>query len=216
MEIAFLVFDGITPLDAIGPFDVLGRLPGAKVKFVGLKKGPARTLGGTCALYADYVLDEVTAPDILVVPGGPGAGGISGPGLSVDPVATGWVRDVHAKTQWTTSVCTGALILGGAGLLKGLRATTHWRAEKDLANFGAKPVHDRVVVEKRSRIITAAGVSSGIDMALRLADMVAGPDIAKAIQLQIEYDPEPPYDTGSILKAPPRLVDVARTQLNRP
>lgn len=216
MEIAFLVFDGITPLDAIGPFDVLGRLPGATIKFVGTKKGPARTKGGTCALYADYTIDEVMAPDILVVPGGPGAGGISGPGLSIDPVVTGWVRDVHQKTTWTTSVCTGALILGGAGLLKGLKATTHWRAEKDLASFGAKPVHERVVFEEKSRIVTAAGVSSGIDMALRLADRVAGADIAKAIQLQIEYDPEPPYDTGSLQKAPPGLAEIASTRLNRP
>ena len=216
MEIVFLVFDGITPLDAIGPFDVLGRLPGATIKFVGIKKGPARTKGGTCALFADYTIDEVMAADILVVPGGPGAGGISGPGLSIDPVVTGWVRDVHRKTTWTTSVCTGALILGGAGLLKGLRAATHWRAENDLASFGANPVHERVVFEDKSRIVTAAGVSSGIDMALRLADRVAGADIAKAIQLQIEYDPEPPYDTGSLRKAPPGLAEIAATRLNRP
>jgi transcriptional regulator GlxA family with amidase domain len=214
MQIAFLVFDGITPLDAIGPFDVLGRLPGAEVKFVGRKKGPVRTKGGTCALVADYVFDEVR-PDILVVPGGPGAGGLGDPGLSVDPEITGWVREVHRGAKWTTSVCTGALILGGAGILKGKRAATHWRAEKDLAAFGAITVRERVVVEEGG-IITAAGVSSGIDMALRLADLEAGPDIAKAIQLQIEYDPKPPFDTGSLAKATPELIEIARTQLNRP
>ncbi len=216
MEIAILVFDGITPLDAIGPFDVLGRLPGSKVRFCGRKKGMVRTKGGSCGMVADYTLDEVPAPDILIVPGGPGAGGLGDPGLSVDPVITGWVRDTHARTKWTTSVCTGALILGGAGLLKGQRAATHWRAENDLAAFGAIPVRERVVFADSGRIVTAAGVSSGIDMALRLADRIAGADIAKAIQLQIEYDPEPPYDTGSIAKAPAEVLQIARTSLARP
>ena len=187
MEIAFLLFDGITPLDAVGPFEVLGKLPGAEIRMVGKKKGPVRTKGQSLAMIADYGLDDVPSPDILVVPGGPGADG-----MAEDAAVTGWVARAHETTAWTTSVCTGALILGGAGVLKGIQATTHWRAMNDLAAFGAVPTDQRVVRE--GKVITAAGVSSGIDMALGLAAEIAGEDVAKAIQLAIEIADCPLHD----------------------
>ncbi len=209
MEIAILLFDGITPLDAVGPFEVLGRLPGAEVKFVAKKPGEYRTKGGHLGLIADYALDRVPAPDILLVPGGPGADA-----AAADPQITGWIAAVHEHTRWTTSVCTGALVLGGAGILDGLEATTHWRAMDDLAAFGAIPVRERVV--KRGKVITAAGVSSGIDMALSLAADVAGAEVAKAIQLVLEYAPEPPFDAGRLADAPAARVEIVRSGLNRP
>lgn len=209
MEIAILLFDGITPLDAVGPFEVLGRLPGAEIKFVAKKPGEYRTTGGRLGLMADYALDRVPAPDILVVPGGPGADA-----AAADAEITGWVAAVHENSRWTTSVCTGALVLGGAGVLKGVQATTHWRAMDDLAAFGAIPVRQRVV--KRGRVITAAGVSSGIDMALGLAADVAGEEVAKAIQLVLEYAPEPPFDAGRFADAPAARVEMVRSGLNRP
>ena len=209
MEIAFLLFEGITPLDAIGPFEVLGKLPGAVVKFVARVPGPYRTRGNSLALIADYPLDAVPSPDILVVPGGPGADD-----TARDDAVTGWVRAVHADTRWTTSVCTGALILGAAGILKGLPATTHWRAMDDLRGFGAEPTSRRVV--RDGKVITAAGVSSGIDMALMLAAEVAGEEVAKAIQLGIEYAPEPPFDAGRFADAPAARIELVRSGLNRP
>ena len=209
MKIAFLLFDGITPLDAIGPFEVLGKLPGAKVKTVGKAVGEVRTRGQSLAMIADYALADVPEPDILVVPGGPGADA-----LAEDSDITGWVAQAHKTTTWTTSVCTGALILGGAGVLEGLKATTHWRAMKDLASFGAIPTDRRVVRE--GKVVTAAGVSSGIDMALTLAAEIAGDEIAKAIQLGIEYAPEPPFDAGHIGDAPEERIEMVRTGLGRP
>ncbi len=209
MEITFLLFDGITPLDAIGPFEVLGRLPGAEVKLVGKKAGEYRTRGQSLAMIADYALSDVPAPDILVVPGGAGADA-----TAEDKDVTDWVARVHETTTWTTSVCTGALILGAAGVLKGLRATTHWRAMDDLAAFGAQPTTQRVV--RQGKVITAAGVSSGIDMALTLAAEIAGEEVAKAIQLGIEYAPEPPFDAGKFADAPLDRIDMVRSGLNRP
>ena len=209
MEIAFLLFDGITPLDAVGPFEVLGKLPGAKIRMVGKQKGEVRTKGQSLAMIADYVLGDVTTPDLVVVPGGPGADP-----MAEDAEVTDWVGRVHETSTWTTSVCTGALILGGAGVLKGLKATTHWRAMEDLKAFGAEPVDQRVVRE--GKVITAAGVSSGIDMALGLAAEIAGDDVAKAIQLAIEYAPEPPFEAGRLRDAPDERVEMVRSGLNRP
>ena len=209
MEIAILLFDAITPLDAIGPFEVLGKLPGAEIRMVATQKGEARTKGQSLAMIADYSLDDVPAPDILVVPGGSGADA-----LAEDAPVTGWVARAHETTKWTTSVCTGALILGGAGVLKGLKATTHWRAMEDLKVFGAEPVDQRVVRE--GKVVTAAGVSSGIDMALELAAEIAGDDVAKVIQLAIEYAPEPPFDAGRFRDAPDERVKMVRSGLNRP
>ena len=192
MEIAFLLFDGITPLDAIGPFEVLGKLPGAKIRMVAKEKGEVRTKGQSLAMIADYALADVAKPEILVVPGGPGADAMAGDGAVTD-----WLSGAHETTTWTTSVCTGALILGGAGVLKGLKATTHWPAMDDLAAFGAQATDQRVV--RDGKVITAAGE-----------------DIAKAIQLAIEYAPEPPFDAGRYRDAPPDRVERVRSTLNRP
>jgi putative intracellular protease/amidase len=192
MEIAFLLFDGITPLDAIGPFEVLGKLPGAEIRMVAKEKGEVRTKGQSLAMIADYALADVAKPEILVVPGGPGADAMAGDGAVTD-----WLSRAHETTTWTTSVCTGALILGGAGVLKGLKATTHWRAMDDLAAFGAQATDQRVV--RDGKVITAAGE-----------------DIAKAIQLAIEYAPEPPFDAGRYRNAPPDRVERVRSTLNRP
>ena len=192
MEIAFLLFDGITPLDAIGPFEVLGKLPGAEIRMVAKEKGEVRTKGQSLAMIADYALADVAEPEILVVPGGPGADAMAGDGAVTD-----WLSRAHETTTWTTSVCTGVLILGGAGVLKGLKATTHWRAMDDLAAFGAQATDQRVV--RDGKVIAATGE-----------------DIAKAIQLAIEYAPEPPFDAGRYRNAPPDRVERVRSTLNRP
>jgi putative intracellular protease/amidase len=203
MEIAILLYDKLTALDAIGPYEVLSRLPGAEVKFVAKEVGPQRTDTGALALTADHALSDITAPEILLVPGGAGTRP-----LLADNEVLGWLRQVHETTRWTTSVCTGSLLLGAAGLLKGKRATSHWIWLQYLSAFGAIPVEERVVVD--GKVITAAGVSSGIDMALRLAVEEAGEEVAQAIQLGIEYDPDPPHDAGSPHKAPAAIVERVR------
>ena len=194
VDIAILLFDAVTALDAVGPYEVLSRLPDADVRIAAATPGPQRTDNRFLALHADHDLDAVTTADILVVPGGYGTRP-----LVRDERILGWIRDVDATTQWTTSVCTGSLLLAAAGLLDGLEATTHWAAFDDLRALGARPVSRRVV--EQGKYVTSAGVSSGIDMALRLAEVVAGPVVARAIQLMIEYDPQPPFDSGSPDKA---------------
>jgi putative intracellular protease/amidase len=194
MDIALLIFPRLTALDAIGPYEVLQRLPGARVKFVAAERGVYRTEQDMLGLTADFATSEITSADILLVPGGIGTRAL------VDDEATlEWIRAIDADSTWTTSVCTGSLLLGAAGLLQGKQATTHWAALDMLKAFGAIPTSERVV--EQGKIITAAGVSSGIDMALRLAAHVAGDDVAQAIQLGIEYDPQPPFDCGSVAKA---------------
>jgi putative intracellular protease/amidase len=200
MEIVFVLFDRITALDAIGPYEVLQRLPGAEVKFAGKERGEYRTDTKSLALVADYTLAEVPRPDILVMPGGFGTRE-----LVDDRDVVDWVRAVHEHTTWTTSVCTGSLVLGAAGLLEGLDATTHWKELETLRKYGARPTLQRVV--EQGKIVTAAGVSSGIDMALTLVDRIMGDFAAQAIQLAIEYDPQPPFDCGSPAKAPKEVVD---------
>lgn len=200
MEIAILLFDRLTALDAVGPYEVLSRIPGAAVKFVAKETGPKRTDAGSLALVADYTLDQVPAPDIVVAPGGPGQSAL----MDDEPVLA-WLRKTHETSKWTASVCTGSLLLGAAGLLGGLKATSHWMAYDALRSLGAEAVSDRVVIE--GKIITAAGVSAGIDMALTLVAKECGDDMAQAIQLSIEYDPQPPFDAGSPAKAPAAIVE---------
>jgi putative intracellular protease/amidase len=200
MEIVFVLFDGVAALDAIGPYEVLQHVPGADVKFAALEPGEKRTESGKLGLTADYALAD-TSPDVFVVPGGSGTRE-----LMNDPAMLDWVRGAHETSTWTTSVCTGALILGGAGLLKGLNAATHWALRGQLADLGANPTGERVV--EQGKIITAAGVSAGIDMALTLAARLADEDTARAIQLGIEYDPQPPFDSGSLEKARPEIVEL--------
>ena len=206
MRIAILLYDGMTALDAIGPYDVLRQLPGAEVVFVGDGAGVKRTEDQPLGLVADRALGEVGKADVLVVPGGFGQERVMRETRTLD-----WIRSIHATTEWTTSVCTGSLILGAAGLLRGLRATTHWALLERLRDLGAEPVAERVV--EQGKIITAAGVSAGIDMALRLVARVGGDDLARGIQLGIEYDPAPPFDAGSPSKAPAHVVPLVRQAL---
>jgi transcriptional regulator GlxA family with amidase domain len=203
MRVAILIFDGLTALDAVGPYEVLSRLPGAELTFVAKEVGPKRTDTGALALNADASLDELTDPDVLLIPGGEG----NRPLLD-DAEALDWVRAAHEGTTWTTSVCTGALVLGAAGILDGLEATTHWVYLEALREYGATPVKRRVV--EQGKVMTAAGVSSGLDMALELTAREVGPEFAQAVQLGIEYDPDPPFDTGSPDKAPPEIVKAVR------
>lgn len=205
MEVAILIFDRLTALDAIGPYEVLRSAPGTTVKFVAKEPGPKRTDAGSLALMADYALAEIPSPDIVVVPGGPGQ-----TALMDDQPVLRWIQQAHSTSRWTTSVCTGSLVLGAAGLLKGLRATTHWLALDILRSLGAEPVSERVVIE--GKIVTAAGVSAGIDMALKLVALEAGETVAQAIQLGIEYDPQPPFNAGSPSKAPGPIVELLRSR----
>lgn len=202
LEIAFLLFDGITALDVIGPYEVLNRLPGAEVRFVASKAGSLRADNPALGLVAGHALGDVPSPEIVLVPGGPGTRD-----LLEDEGLLEWLRAVHRSSRWTTSVCTGALVLGAAGILDGLRATTHWRAVDQLAGYGAKPTRERIVEE--GKVITAAGVSAGIDMALRLAQRESGDLVAQALQLIIEYDPQPPFDAGSAARAPEEVIALA-------
>lgn len=207
IQIVFLFYDGMTALDAIGPHEILCRLPEARVQRVARKSGTVRTDSAGLELTAEYALTEVSHADVLVIPG---AG--SATTLRDYPEVLAWVRSIHATTKWTTSVCTGSLILGAAGLLSGLRATTHWAVMDRLSAWDAEPVSERIV--ESGKIITAAGVSAGIDMALILAAKIAGPQVAQTLQLGIEYDPEPPFDTGSPKKATPKIRDALLARMS--
>jgi transcriptional regulator GlxA family with amidase domain len=205
MDIAILLYDRLTALDAIGPYEVLSRLPDVTVTFVAEEPGPKRTDTDRLALVADASLAELAAPDIVLIPGGPGQSALMDGGPVHD-----WLRKAHETSTWTTSVCTGSLILAAAGLLDGRRATSHWLALEELGRLGAEPTGERVVFD--GKLVTAAGVSAGIDMALALAGRVAGEQVAQAIQLGIEYDPQPPFDAGSPQKAPTEVVAAARAR----
>jgi putative intracellular protease/amidase len=202
LDIVIPIFDDFTALDAIGPYEVLSRC-GGRVRFVASEAGPIRTDNGMLSVLAEASLEEASSPDVVVVPGGVGARA-----LTEDAAWLDWLRGVDATTTWTTSVCTGSLLLGAAGLLKGLRATSHWLELETLRQYGAEPTGERVV--EQGKVITAAGVSAGIDMALTLAARLIGEEGAKAIQLGIEYDPQPPFDCGAVEKADPKLVEMIR------
>jgi len=204
MNIAIPIFDRLTALDAVGPYEVLSRIPGATVHFIAAEPGPKRTETKMLALTADQSLSDLPEPEVIVFPGGYGTRE-----LMEDDQILAWLRHAHEHSEWTTSVCTGSLVLGAAGILDGLEATTHWMALDRLKDLGATPVSRRVV--EQGKVITAAGVSSGIDMALTLVARMRGPELAQAIQLGIEYDPEPPFDSGSTAKAPPEIVDMVRS-----
>jgi putative intracellular protease/amidase len=208
MQIAALVFDAITPLDIVGPIEVLARMPGAEIVIVAKQRGPVRDPRTHWTLTAEASITEVPGPDVLVLPGGAGVRP-----LCADESILEWLRGAHGTTSWTTSVCTGSLLLGAAGLLRGLTATTHWASRELLEQFGARYVEERVV--QQGRIITSAGVSSGIDMALTLVAKMAGDDIAKGIQLSIEYDPQPPFNCGAPSKAEPAVLDRVRQAMQR-
>jgi putative intracellular protease/amidase len=205
MKVTIFVFDGITALDAVGPYEVLKSAPGWEVTFVGKAPGEVRTDAGSLGLVADAGIGEHRETDVLLVPGGSG-----NRWLLDDAEVLDWVREVDAGTKWTTSVCTGSLVLGAAGLLDGRRATGHWCYLEPLRAYGAEPEVGRWVED--GKYMTAAGVSAGIDMALHLVDRESGPEVAQTIQLGIEYDPQPPFDAGSPTKAPPALVETIRAR----
>ncbi|MER5400890.1 DJ-1/PfpI family protein [Streptomyces sp. NPDC002599] len=205
MQIAIVLYDRFTALDAVGPYETLGRLPEADTVFVAERPGPVRSDTGRLALTADKSLAEVPHPDIVVVPGGPGQSA-----QMDNQVLFDWLRAADATSLWTTSVCTGSLLLAAAGLLEGRRATSHWLALDQLERFGAEPTGERVVFD--GRYVTSAGVSSGIDMGLTLLGRIAGDEHAQAVQLLTEYDPQPPYDAGSPDKAPAHLVEEFRNK----
>jgi putative intracellular protease/amidase len=198
MQIAIPLYDRFTALDAVGPYEVLSRLPGARVEFVAAEPGVIRTDTGMLAVSVERRLDDVAAPEVVLVPGG-----IGSRAAAQDERLLDWVRSAHERSQYTTSVCTGALVLTAAGVLDGLEATTHWACMSRLE----RPVKRRVV--EQGKVITAAGVSAGIDMALTLAARIAGDEVAQAIQLGIEYDPAPPFSSGSPEKAPAHVLELA-------
>ncbi|MFF8970954.1 DJ-1/PfpI family protein [Streptomyces sp. NPDC014995] len=205
MQIAIVLYDRFTALDAVGPYETLGRLPDAETVFVAEQAGPVRTDTGSLALTADRTLADVPSPDIVVVPGGPGQTPQTDNGVLLD-----WLRTADATSTWTTSVCTGSLLLAAAGLLRGRRATSHWLALDFLGWYGVDPTGERVVTD--GKYVTAAGVSAGIDMGLTLLGRLAGDEHAQAVQLLTEYDPQPPYDAGSPQKAPAHLVEEFRSR----
>jgi len=204
MQIAIPLFPRFTALDGIGPYEVLQRIPGFDITFIGHERGEVRSENGFLGITVDKTFEEMPDPDIVVFPGGVGTRP-----LMHDERVLDWVRTAHATTTFTTSVCTGSLVLAAAGLLDGLTATTHWSSLDTLATQGATPTGQRVVEHLDQRIITAAGVSSGIDMALRLVEILIDATAAKACQLMIEYDPQPPFDCGSVAKSD----DVVMTRL---
>ena len=203
MQIAILLFDELTALDAIGPYEALNRLPGATTTFVAEQPGVKRTEDGSLGLIADASLAGTPTPDVVLVPGGKGRRA-----LMDDCPVHDWLRSVHETSTWTASVCTGSLILAASGLLSGRRATTHWLAMDELSKLGVQAVSERVVFD--GKLVTSAGVSAGIDMGLALAARIAGEQVAEAIQLGIEYDPDPPFAAGSPRTAPPDIVQALR------
>lgn len=205
MQIAIVLFDRFTALDAVGPYEILSRAPGAETVFVAERTGPVRNDSGSLSLVADRSLDEVPAPDLVIVPGGPGQSAQMANETLLD-----WLRAADATSTWTTSVCTGSLLLAAAGLLKGRRATSHWLALDTLRNHDVEPTGERVVTD--GKYVTAAGVSSGIDMGLTLLGRIAGDRYAQSVQLLTEYDPQPPYDAGSPQKAPADVVEEWRAR----
>ncbi|WP_031088885.1 DJ-1/PfpI family protein [Streptomyces sp. NRRL WC-3549] len=205
MQIAIVLFDRFTALDAVGPYEMLSRVPGAETVFVAERTGAVRNDSDGLALVAGRSLADVPAPDVVVVPGGPGQSA-----QMENEVLLDWLRTADATSTWTTSVCTGSLLLAAAGLLTGRRATSHWLALSALGTYGAEPTGERVVLD--GKYVTAAGVSAGIDMGLTLLGRIAGDEHARAVQLLTEYDPRPPYDAGSPEKAPAALVEEFRAR----
>jgi len=196
MQVAIPLFPRFTALDAIGPYEVLQRIPDIDVTFIGHQRGEVRSENGFLGITVDATFEEMAHPDIVVFPGGVGTRP-----LMTDERVLDWVRTAHSTSTFTTSVCTGSLVLAAAGLLTGLTATTYWSVYPMLTEQGATPTAQRVVEHLPERIITAAGVSSGIDMALRLVEVLYDDTAAKACQLMIEYDPQPPFDSGALAKA---------------
>jgi transcriptional regulator GlxA family with amidase domain len=202
MKITILLFDNHTALDIVGPYEVLNKLPDAKIYLVGLEKREYKDSYGL-KITADYSLDEIMEADVLMIPGGFGIDNILTNKKILD-----WVLLVDRSTKWTISVCSGSLLLAQAGLLNGKNCTTHWRRKEQLSKYNVTILNERYVHD--GKFITSAGVSAGIDMALFLASKIAGEHTAKAIQLAIEYDPKPPFDWGSPDKVPKEVIEKLR------
>jgi len=200
MLIAIPLFDRFTALDAVGPFQVLVQLPGSKTVFLAERPRDVTDESGALTLRAEAAFADVPRPDVIVVPGGPGQAAQMDAGSPLRD----WLIAADQTSTWTTSVCTGSLILAGAGLLDGRQATTNWMAMDELARLGVTPVSQRYVFD--GKYATAAGVSAGIDMALALAGRIGGAAMAQRFQLGIEYDPQPPYTAGSPATAPAEIV----------
>lgn len=209
LTIAVVLYDRMTALDVIGPMEVLRFIPGARLQFVSAARGPVHTDTPPLDLYATATFEEVPDPDVVVVPGGPGTDSV------LDGPLVDWLRDVQGRARWTTSVCSGSVVLAAAGLLDGVWATSHFSVMDLLGQLGAVPGTERVITDRERRVITCAGVSSGIDMALGLAAELTDETTARAIQLVIEYDPQPPFDSGSLRKATPAVVQRA-IEIGRP
>jgi putative intracellular protease/amidase len=207
LKIAIFVFPRFTALDAVGPYEVLSRLPDADLTFVGENPGSVRTDTGRLGLEVDATIADVDSADVLLIPGGPG----QSDHMSDGPVHS-WIRHIDASSTWTTTVCTGSLILAAAGLLESRPATTHWSALAELKKYGAIPTQERVVTD--GKYVTAAGVSAGIDMALTLTAKIAGEDYAQRLQLAIEYDPQPPFNSGSPRTAPPKILAAMQSRFS--
>lgn len=206
MQIVFLFYEGMTALDAIGPHEILFRLPNVKVLRAAEHAGPIKTKSNNLIVNAEHNLSDISQADVLIVPG---AGNATA--LREHPKTLAWIQKIHQTTTWTTSVCTGSLILGAAGILSGHKATSHWAVLERLNQWGAEPVSERIV--ESGKIITAAGVSAGIDMALNLAAKISGQKVAETLQLGIEYDPDPPFDSGSPTKASPEIREELKVRL---
>ncbi|WP_037076977.1 DJ-1/PfpI family protein [Pseudonocardia spinosispora] len=204
-QIAFVLAPGVTALDVVGPYELLRLLPDAEVRFVSHEPGPVLTDGGVLSLVASHSFAETPSPDIVLVPA-----------VSVQDARVGelvdWLRGVHETTRWTTSVCGGAILLAMAGILNGHPATTHWVAQPLLSQFGAESRPEERIV-RSGRIVTAAGVSAGIDLALWLVGELYGAEQAEVVQLMIEYDPQPPYDSGHVSKASARVLELATARM---
>lgn len=196
MQIAIVLYPGYTALDFIGPYESLRWLPDTEVRFVWHEPGPVAADSGVLLVGATHSFDETPGPDIVLVPGG-----FTTMEHARDQKLLGWLRSTYRTTRWTVSVCGGSVILAAAGLLEGKRATSHWAAVQLLRTFGAEPVTDERIVQCGDRIVTCAGVSAGIDLGLWLSAQLGGEDTAKAIQLSMEYDPQPPFDSGHMSKA---------------
>ena len=209
MQIAILLYPGVTALDAVGPWEVLSRLPDVDLRFVGTEIGPVQTEGDALLLGVTHTIEETPSPHVVLVPGGS-----TTPGQMVEDAILDWLRAVHETSRWTVSVCTGSLILAAAGILKGKAATTHWSQIGTLRIMGARPDSSRRVVQD-GKVATAAGVSAGIDLALWLAGEIAGPEQAQAVQLVIEYDPQPPFDTGHKSRAPQAVRRLAKAMMDK-
>ena len=207
MQVAIVVYPGFTALDVLGPYEVLGRLPDGEVVFVAEKPGLVRNDLNSLSIDVTATFDDVPDPQVVLIGGGAG----QMRQMSDGPLHR-WLRRVDRTSRWTTSVCTGSFILAAAGLLAGRRATTHWSGLDMLTDYGVTPSNERVVID--GHYVTAAGVSAGIDMALTLAGRLAGDDEAQAVQLIIEYAPEPPFNAGSVDSAPAAVVQSARRTLS--